>query len=121
MGSLLLLCSDKRIGAQGDFKIGLNEVTIGMTLPTFAVELAKDRLSKRHLSHATIEAELYAPDDAVDAGFLDRTVAPGALIETSLATAAALAKLDAAAHRGTKAAVRGPTMERMRASLGTLG
>ena len=91
-----------------------------MTLPTFAVELAKDRLSKRHLQRATTQAELYAPDDAVDAGFLDRTVAPDALLETSLAAAADLAKLDAAAHRGTKAAIRGATLERIRASLDAL-
>ena len=46
-GSLLLLASDTRIGIKGDFKIGLNEVAIGMALPIFAVELARDRLSKR--------------------------------------------------------------------------
>ncbi len=31
MGAILLLASDTRLGARGDFKLGLNEVAIGMT------------------------------------------------------------------------------------------
>ena len=34
-------------GAKGEFKIGLPELAIGMSLPLFATELAKDRISKR--------------------------------------------------------------------------
>src|SRR5262249_57539618 len=58
-GAILLLAADTRIGARGDFKIGLNEVAIGMRLPIFAYELARERLSKRHLARATMQAELY--------------------------------------------------------------
>ena len=45
MGSLVLLAADVRIGAAGDFKLGLNEVAIGMGLPIFATELARYRLT----------------------------------------------------------------------------
>jgi enoyl-CoA hydratase len=121
MGAVLLLSADVRIGAQGDFKIGLNEVTIGMTLPTFAVELANDRLSRRHLQRAAALAELYAPTDAVDAGFLDRVVAPEALLEEAVAEATRHAALDARAHHGTKQNLRAATVDRIRASLDTLG
>src|SRR3954471_11940875 len=37
-GALVLLVSDVRVGAEGKYKIGLNEVAIGMGLPIFAVE-----------------------------------------------------------------------------------
>src|SRR5579862_730602 len=47
MGALLLLAADYRVGAAGDFKIGLNEVSIQMPLPLFGMELARARLSKR--------------------------------------------------------------------------
>ena len=43
-GALLPLCADARVGVDGDFKIGLNEVGIGMTMPKLGVELARDRL-----------------------------------------------------------------------------
>ena len=40
MGALLLLSIDLRLGAEGDYKIGLNEVAIGMTMPYFGVEIS---------------------------------------------------------------------------------
>ncbi|MFQ5352854.1 MAG: crotonase/enoyl-CoA hydratase family protein, partial [Candidatus Binatia bacterium] len=73
-GALLLLAADTRIGVRGAFKIGLNEVAIGMRLPVFAATLASERLSKRHFTAATQLARLYDPEAAVDAGYLDRVV-----------------------------------------------
>ena len=40
MAAFLLLASDIRIGADGPFRIGLNEVAIGIPVPTFGLELA---------------------------------------------------------------------------------
>lgn len=117
MGALLLLAADVRIGAEGDFKLGLNEVAIGLPLPEFAVELANERLSKRHLLRATTRAEIYGPAAACDAGFLDRVVPPAALAAEALAEAARLAELPPHAFRETKRALRGAMVERIRASL----
>ncbi|RMF25316.1 MAG: crotonase/enoyl-CoA hydratase family protein [Deltaproteobacteria bacterium] len=116
-GALLLLAADQRIGAEGNFKIGLNEVAIGLRLPIFAVELARQRLSKRHLTAATVLARVYDPQTAVDAGYLDRTVAPEALTEESLSLARALAELPLGAHRETKRALRGAMVESALAGL----
>ena len=79
MGALLLLASDRRVGVEGDFKLGLNEVAIGMTLPDFAVQFAKERISKRHLQRVAVHAIPSTPQEAVDAGILDRIVAPAEL------------------------------------------
>lgn len=118
MGAVLCLAADERIGADGDFKIGLNEVAIGMTLPDFAVELARERLSRRHLGRAVAQAEIYTPGTAADAGFLDRVVPPEQVVSEALARAKALAAgLDLAAHAATKRALRAGTRERLRASL----
>ena len=117
MGAVLLLSADARIGTAGDFKIGLNEVAIRMTLPMFAVELAQDRLSRRHLQAATVQAQIYDPSGAIDAGYLDRVVAPKELERAAIGEAQRLAVLDPAAHHGTKLNLRGPTLERRRASL----
>jgi enoyl-CoA hydratase len=92
-GAILLLASDVRVGALGEFKIGLNEVAIGLTLPVFAVELARERLSKRHFTAAATQARIFDPDGAVDAGFLDRTESPDAVLETAFAEASELANL----------------------------
>jgi len=117
MGAVLLLAGDTRLGAEGEFNIGLNEVAIGMTLPVFAVEFARDRLSTRYLTRAVLEAEIYTPATAVEAGFLDRVVAPEALLDEARAEAQRLAKLDLKAHYSTKLNLRGQTIQHMRESL----
>ena len=116
-GALLLLSADARIGARGDFKIGLNEVAIGMALPIFAYELARERLSKRHLLRAAAQAELYAPDAAVDAGFLDSVCEPAELPVAALAEARRLAALPQPAFARTKQSLRGGMVSSLRATL----
>lgn len=111
MGSFLLMTTDVRIGADGRFKIGMNEVAIGMTLPYFAVEIARYRLPPAYFNRAAILAEMYSPQEAISPGFLDRVVSSDQLLETARETAAALAKLDMPAHAATKLRVRGPLLE----------
>ncbi|MGY8959273.1 MAG: enoyl-CoA hydratase-related protein, partial [Alphaproteobacteria bacterium] len=79
-GALLLLTGDHRIGADGDFKIGLNEVAIGLTLPIFGLELARDRLDPRALDAAVLGATIYDPTGAAAAGYLDQVQAPDAVL-----------------------------------------
>lgn len=80
MGAILLLSSDLRIGAQGQAKIGLNEVAIGMPVPSSVVELARDRLTPTHLVRAVNLAEVFDPAGAVAAGYLDE-LAPAEQVE----------------------------------------
>jgi enoyl-CoA hydratase len=117
MGAVLLLAADLRIGAAGDFKIGFNEVAIGMTTPLFLLEFAKERLSKRHLQRATVQAEIYSPESAVDAGFLDRVLAPDDVFAGSLEEAQRLAELPRAAFAGTRGRLRQAMLERIDATL----
>ena len=117
MGAFLAMAGDFRIGARGDFKLGLNETAIGMTLPTFAVELTRLRLSKRHYDRAVVQSEIYAPEAAVDAGFLDCVVAPEDLERESLAAARRLAELKQPAFRNNKRLAHAPTALRIRSTL----
>lgn len=115
MGSFLLMCADYRIGVEGAFKIGMNEVAIGMTLPYFAIEIARQRLAPAYFSRATVLAELYAPEDAIAPGFLDLVVPQEALLDTAQHTAAMLAQLDMRAHAATKLRVRRSALDALRA------
>jgi enoyl-CoA hydratase len=112
-GSLLLLSADARIGARGAFRIGLIETQLGMVLPRWAVELAQERLSKRHLQDATVGARIYDPDGAADAGFLDTVVAPEALAEAAEAEARRFAELPRDAYRGQVRMCRGDRLGRL--------
>jgi len=105
-GAFLLLSADYRIGADGPFTIGLNEVQIGMTMHRVGITLARDRLSRPAFQRAVINAEMFDPQGAREAGFLDRVVAPEALASTALAIAQQLKKLEPRAHTATKLKVR---------------
>jgi len=67
-GALVVLTGDYRIGAAGAYKLGLNEVSIGMPVPVLAMELARDRLLPTELTHATLLAKIYDPEGARAAG-----------------------------------------------------
>lgn len=116
-GAILLMVCDTRIGAQGAFKIGLNEVGIGMALPTFAVELARDRLAGSHLVAATAQGAVYDPDGAVDAGYLDTVVEAERVIEAGRAEGARLSQLRRGAVAETKTRLRGDTLRLIRSTL----
>lgn len=116
-GGLLLLAGDVRIGAEGEFRIGLPEVAIGMTMPVFGIELARDRLARNRFTEAVTQARIYNPAEAAAVGYLDEAVPPAALIETATARATALAALAQPAFANTKRKERAATIDHIRATL----
>jgi enoyl-CoA hydratase len=116
-GALIVLAGDRRFGASGAFRIGLNEVAIGLPLPILAVELARDRLTPSELVRATLLAQLYAPDEAVRAGYLDAVVEPEELLPRARDEAARLATLSRAAYAATKSRLRHRTIAYLRETL----
>ena len=117
MGCLLLLASDTRIGADGPFKIGLNEVAIGMGLPIFAVELARDRLTPPAFTSATIQGRVFSPDEALAAGYLDQVVPADEREATARQTAHELSALRRGAVGHTKTRARQRTIDLIRDTL----
>jgi enoyl-CoA hydratase len=114
-GALIALACDTRIGAGGPAKIGLNEIAIGLALPEFANELALARLSKRFLTRATIQAEIFDPAGAVAAGYLDRLDA--ACVDAAVAEARRLGDLPGRAYARTKRSLRQPMVDRVLAGI----
>jgi enoyl-CoA hydratase len=112
-GALMLLGADARVGARGEFRIGLIETQIGMVLPRWAVELAAERLSKRHFQQAAVGARIYDPDGARDAGFLDTVVEPEELAPAAVAEASYWAELPRAAYTGQVQMNRGERLGRL--------
>lgn len=117
MGVFLVLAGDYRIGAQGPYRIGANEVAIGIPMPRFGVEMCRQRLAPAHFQRAVVLAEMYAPEDAVAAGFLDRVV-PAAELERAVREAAAqLGKLPVEVHAASKLRARDHALRAIRAAI----
>jgi enoyl-CoA hydratase len=105
-GAFLLLSVDYRIGVEGDFKIGLNEVMIGMTMHNAGIAIAKSRLSEVYLNRSVNNAEIFNSKDAITAGFLDLIVPEDHLLPTAIKVAEMFTKLNKKAHAATKLKVR---------------
>ncbi len=116
-GAFMLLAADVRIGVEGDFRVGLNEVQIGLTVPWFVIELARQRLHPGHFSRAVVNAATYSPAEAVEVGYFDRVVPAGELRAASLQEAARLAQLDRAAHAATKQRARADALAAIRRAI----
>jgi enoyl-CoA hydratase len=116
-GALVVLTGDYRVSAAGAYKIGLNEVSLGMPVPVLAMELARDRLSKRELVHATLLAKIYDPEAAQRAGYVDVVVAPDQVLETAKAEAARLGAFSRSAYQATKKRLRGASIAHVTSSL----
>ncbi|MCU1373494.1 MAG: hypothetical protein JWO68_780 [Actinomycetia bacterium] len=114
-GALLVLSCDTRIAAPGSSKIGLNEVAIGLALPEYGYVLAQQRLAPFALTRATVQGEVFDPEGALAAGYVDR-------LDPACATAAVeearrLAALPRGAYARTKQAMRQPVADRVLANL----
>lgn len=101
-GAVMLLCCDIRICAAGTFKIGLNEVAIGLPLPELVVALARARLSPRHFTRACNTAQVYAPAEAVEVGFLDEAGSADAAGDALQVATELAQRLDAEAFATTR-------------------
>lgn len=116
-GAFVLLSADYRIGVEGPFSIGLNEVKIGMTMHHVGITLARDRLTAPAFHRSVINAEMFTPQGALNAGFLDQVVAPEQLMGTAREVAQQLKKLNMGAHKGTKLKVRKALLETLDAAI----
>jgi enoyl-CoA hydratase/carnithine racemase len=117
MGVFLLLSGDYRVGASGSYKLTANEVAIGLTMPSAAVEVLRQRLAPAYFNRAVTLAEPFSPLNAVEAGFLDRVVEPAELHSAARDVAVQLTKLDLDAHKASKLRARHLTLAALRAGI----
>lgn len=117
-GALVLLTGDLRIGLEGSYRIGLNEVQIGLPVPVLAMELARDRITGTELARATLMAKIYAPEEAAKVGYLDFIAhSPEELLTRAKEEATRLGTLARPAYQATKERLRKKTIDYILATL----
>lgn len=125
LGAILLHAADRRIGAATMAngkppQMGMNEVAIGMTLPSFGVELARVRLEPKAFREAVTQAKVYGAEEALQVGLLDEVVADAkAIAPRAIAEAQRLQKYigKGNAFFRTKELAMGPIAEMIRNNL----
>jgi len=116
MGAFLMLSADVRFGLAGPWRIGMNEVAIGITVPKFAVELARHRLTPPGFARITT-APMFAPEEAVRLGYLDRVLDEDQLAGAVQEEASRLRALDMPSFAATKARINQRALQAVRAAV----
>jgi len=102
MGAFLALACDYSMIKDGDFKVGLNETLIGMTMHNFGIEMGRYHLSNAYFNRCVINGEIFSPKGAMHAGFFDRVVPAEQWPMTIPMAGQMFGQLNAKAFRETK-------------------
>lgn len=113
-GAVILLACDRSVGAVGNYKIGLNEVAIGIPFGGFALDLARAHLVPSAFGAGLLHGSVYGPQRAYEVGYLDELAEPGAVRERAAEIAAEAAQLSGFAYTLTKQGMRGELAEQIK-------
>lgn len=112
-GCILASTGDIRIGAAGNYKIGVSEVSLGIVFPASAFEIMRATLVPRFVPEVLLGGKLLGPEEAVEAGILHRVVPADELLVAAEAAARELGEKPPVAFRHSKLALRAPILERI--------
>lgn len=104
-GLILLLACDYRLGVEGDYRVGLNEVAIGASFPRVALEIVRLRLPHARASELLLGASLYPAGQALRLGLVDEMLPADTFDATVLRRATRLGGFPREAYAHTKAAL----------------
>jgi enoyl-CoA hydratase len=114
-GLILVLACDYRLGLDGDYKIGLNEVAIGASYPKVALEITRLRLTHQRAAELLLGAALYPASQAIRLGVVDELLPAGKLEETVRRRAERMGAFPREAYAHAKLALVAETIERVMA------
>ena len=105
-GTVLPLFCDWRVCAQGDFKLGLSEVQVGIILPPVILSALRRQVGPRKAEQLAVSGTLISPQEALSVGLVDELVAPERVVGRALEWCKALLALPSEAMSITRADAR---------------
>lgn len=112
-GAVLLLACDLRLMTEGNGRVGVPELLVGVPFPASAREVVRFAVPRRHLQSLVYTGRTLPPDEALAHGLVDEIVPPDRLLEGAHAAAEQLAAIPEASFRLTKLALRREAVARM--------
>jgi len=83
-GTVLALFCDCRVMAAGDFKLGLNEVQVGLPLPPVILAALRRLVGPRQAERLAVSGALISPQQALESGVIDEIAPADRVIERAL-------------------------------------
>jgi enoyl-CoA hydratase len=112
-GVILTLACDYRIGAEGNYKIGLAEMRVGVPFPVAAMAIVQSELSHPVARTMVLTARNSPPRDAVTMGVLDELQSPDLLLPRAVGVAEELAALPRSVYRRIKRQLRAAALAKI--------
>lgn len=116
-GCVLALAADRRIATQERFRIGLNEVPLGINLPRLVVEFARLALPAHRLGAAVVSGELSEGEAAQTHGWVEALVPAEELLQQAVELAKRIGRSSTAAYTHAKKLTRVDAEQRSRAAM----
>jgi enoyl-CoA hydratase len=101
-GLVMALACDYRLGRDGDYRIGLNEVAIGASFPKAAFEIVRLRLTHARACEVLLGAALYPATEALRLGVVDELLPAETFEATVMRRAARMGAFPRDAYAHTK-------------------
>jgi len=114
-GCIVACLADHRVMVNSAGRIGVPELLVGVPFPPAPLEIMRFVLPSQHLTRVMIGGGTYDADEALRFGLVDEVAAPQQLLERAIAAAQRLAAIHPTTFSLTKAQLRAPALERMRA------
>lgn len=110
-GCVFALCCDYRVMADGDFRIGLNEVPVGIVAPGPIVDLAAYAVGHGKASRMLLNGLLMTAREALDFGLIDEVAPRDKVVEAAEKRLEIWLGYNETAWRKTKERLRRPLVE----------
>lgn len=118
-GAVLAATADFRLMAEGDGRVGLTEIQVGVAFPASALEPVRFSCAGPDLHELLYRGLTYSPHDAKDRRLVDEVVPEAELMSRALALATELAERSPTAFAAMKRALRAESLNRIKAAHAT--
>ncbi len=113
-GLITAHCCDFRIAVKDGTHFSLNEVAIGLAMPSLFTEIIRYAVGTTAAAKATLSGKLYSAEEALSLGLVDSLTSQDRLLSEAMVIAKRLAPDCNAAYAFSKEALQAPTLKRMR-------
>ena len=113
-GCILAAACDHRIMTEGNGRIGIPELAVGVPFPALPLQIMAARLTDGHLRDLVFTGRTVQIDEAKTMGLIDEKCPAGMLLDRATEVAQKLAAIPAGTFALTKEAFYSPILERAR-------
>jgi len=110
-GAVLAICCDYRVMAEGDFRIGMNEVAVGIPMPLYIHQVLETLVGRRQAERLSVEGLMFNSKRAHAIGLVDELAPTDQVVERSISWCRSLLALPRAAMLTTRRAIRADLAE----------